>query len=597
MFRLSFLLLLIPFIGDAQQAPKRTIMIHTHGDRTLVTLIEKSLGRLRVGDSLRFEHVTNLNQIYNTAMIDTTVRTLIDRGPYINFKLTPEQEKNLKELATTVSQYELLLSVNINKVNALLEYQFYLYSTDTTTKEKTQQDSTAHWPTKNLLKPRYLNSFFIDVSSPDYSERIDREVAKMFPETEQAPVAIISSGSKKAQETFIGIKDTIRLDGSVLSNDHEVSARKLQYYWYREILSPDTGGHKILVSEKPSLELPSDRLSDNRFFLKVFDGVHYSNFDSVDIHIKAKPEIYLVDTVISTYYHRSLFKSKDRIQAYAHILSSSLSRSDVSKLQLYVWDRSIDTFNVKKEYYSGKRYKRRSTYKDWINLSMEEALLPREDQINLKVEKTEDGYDINFDNNPNHDFYVNYFIEEQELNVSSNSVNLTVEHRAYPMYSAITSYNHLAYYALNKSIQDTVDMITHEARFGLSLNLYRSDKSRMTVEADATFGIPVNQHSRVALYSPFQLHLYLKKWLGGPLGSFVIGTGMSSFQISSQVPLNRFTHHEWKSGISFGMEVQPLRGFSFLVTVNGNFSPLETYGYKTNPIWTNFRLKFNIPEY
>ncbi|WP_343304381.1 hypothetical protein AAHN97_22645 [Chitinophaga niabensis] len=596
MFRLSFLLLLIPFIGDAQQAPKRTIMIHTHGDRTLVTLIEKSLGRLRVGDSLRFEHVTNLNQIYNTAMIDTIVRTLIDRGPYINFKLTPEQEKNLKELATTVSQYELLLSVNINKVNALLEYQFYLYSTDTTTKEKTQQDSTAHWPTKNLLKPRYLNSFFIDVSSPDYSERIDREVAKMFPETEQAPVAVISSGSKKAQETFIGIKDTIRLDGSVLSNDHEVSARKLQYYWYREILSPDTGGHKILVSEKPSLELPSDRLSDNRFFLKVFDGVHYSNFDSVDIHIKAKPEIYLVDTVISTYYHRSLFKSKDRIQAYAHILSSSLSRSDVSKLQLYVWDRRIDTFNVKKEYYSGKRYKRRSTYKDWINLSMEEALLPREDQINLKVEKTEDGYDINFDNDANHDFYVNYFIEEQELNVSSNSVNLTVEHRAYPMYSFILNYNHLEFGALNKSIEDTIDAVIHEARFGIALSLYRSEQTGIALEADATVGFSANTPRRVTMSRTLQGHLYFKKWVKYHSMALVVGAGYTLFTVESEVPLNRFTYNEWKPGISVGIESQPVRWCTLFFGVNGNFSKMEAHGYQISSQWMNIRLKFHIPQ-
>ena len=596
MFRLSFLLLLIPFISSAQQSPKRTIMIYTHGDRTLVTLIEKSLGRLRVNDSLRFEHVTNLNEIYNTAMSDTTIRMLIDYTRFTNFKLSREQQKKLADMVTILSQYELFLSVNVNKVNALLEYQFYLYNADIFgNNEKLREDSASFWTTKDLLKPRYLNSFLIDVSSPDYSERIDREIAKMFPEAEKFPVAIISSGSQEAQETYLGLKDTLRLGGSVLSHDAEVPARKLHYSWYRQILSPDPPGQKILVGENPFLEFPANELSDNRFFLKVFDGVH-SAIDSVDIHIKAKPEIYLVDTVISTYYYKSLFKSRDSINEYAHILSSTLSRSDVSKLKLTTWDRRIDTFHVKKEYYNGKRYKRRSRFKDWADLSMEEALVPTEDVINFQVETVNDGYHIHFDNEPYDDFYVNYFIQEEDLNVSSNTVNLTVEHRAYPMYSFIVSYNHLAYTALNKSISDTADMVSHEARFGLAVNLYSSNRRRLALEVAATAGASINQNRRVMVYSPFQAHLYLKKWAKDNYGSFIIGPSITSISVRSLVPLNRFEHTEWKPGISLGGEVQPLRWVSIMITGNGNFSPVRAYGYRVSSLWLNFRLKFYVPQ-
>ncbi|KRT17756.1 hypothetical protein ASU31_00210 [Pedobacter ginsenosidimutans] len=179
---------LYSFFLQAQE--KNTILIHAKNEQILLPVVEKVLDTITFRGKKVFDSTTNLNKLFSSIENEKSSAAAFSFLTNKNLKLSKKDMLLYDSLASQIANYKYFLNVHINKINNLLEIQFYLYKTSNlgVNEISAAQDMIA---VAKVSKPEYYTSFIIDLVKNDYNERIHWEVSKMLPDFNEVPKAVI----------------------------------------------------------------------------------------------------------------------------------------------------------------------------------------------------------------------------------------------------------------------------------------------------------------------------------------------------------------------------------------------------------------------
>jgi hypothetical protein len=231
-------------------------------------------------------------------LIPTIKEFIKDATEFEEILLLPEERKKGQQIKDAS-----LIIIAINKFDALLEFQFYLFEFKDEVRTQVGE-----------------SSFFIDPKNDNYQNKIKVEVQKLFKDhysTNKPPVARIRLGSSLiengSQIYYRTTSDTIVLDGTS-SEDDNTPKKNFQYSW-----EVSKSGKKNAFISNFNFEKGIQRLviSDTGTYiisLKVSDGIEFSNDNSSRVKIKIIPQPILEINKNSTYIIQSSFFTKQSIK-------------------------------------------------------------------------------------------------------------------------------------------------------------------------------------------------------------------------------------------------------------------------------------------
>lgn len=287
--------------------PLLTLCFHAKSQRILFYCVEKDYLSLHIEKVLNnlenpdlgnklFTNVTNLNQVSLNITTEKILRSYLEFYSSTFFKSDSIGISELESIEREIRNYDMILIVKPNEFSGLIEYQFSLFDT----KIELASIKEKRFRVTNPTKPIATDNIIIDPRKNNYLIEIENSIKRLFPNSSKSPnckIALSSNIKQKKSKLFCELNDTIKLK---VQTDVE-AGKQISYNW------------KIYYKNKEALELLShieQKNSDSLLFhmqkngetifkVTIFDGIKYSNEDSIVINtipksriIVRKPNIY-----------------------------------------------------------------------------------------------------------------------------------------------------------------------------------------------------------------------------------------------------------------------------------------------------------------
>ncbi|SIN79475.1 hypothetical protein [Chitinophaga niabensis] len=581
MFRIIGCVLLIATltIPSFAQENGKSILIYTNDQKFLVPLIEKFLRELSIEGTPVFSTVTNLNEINASIKSDEVLREIIQRLSNRSYPVSNNAKIYLKKVADQLEAHDLFLRIYINRIDNVLEYQFYLYNSKAFTK-----GTSGQFPQNDIVKPVYFTSFIVDINNSNYKDILNLEVKKMiseeFPATNQSPLAFIMYGSDRRAKYYVALNDTITLNGG-FSRDLDPVGGKLKYSWIgEERLGPDEDIYQeVLTDINGRCSFVANRVGSYRVFLQVFDGIDYSAVDSVDFIIRQRPIIHIPYKTVKTAYVNYLWEKKKNISGTLEIFCSSRV---ISTPYLINERLRKDTLALVVEYFSPLPFGKRRLKRNIDQIFQRDAM-----DTTVVAQRMPLGFKLYFQTPRNKTVEEVYSVGVSgEGNLSSNSEKITVRHLAYSFLSLHLSYQTSSFSFRENGPPDIGTIDHRETRLGLGFNLLPLQEEDGTgemslMDGEFSIGIPISRNSTVNKVNiPAQMAIRFKYiWTRARIG---ISFGLSAMWAN--------VHFENKY-INKGEAWSKARLFT------GFNEGLEIRPFKRIPLYLNAIIDLSIPYY
>ncbi len=560
------LILCVFALQIASGQSQKSILINTERDKILIPIISKSLESLSFEGHPYFKTVRNLSEVNTNILNDKLLRGILDHYENKDYNFTSSEEKLMKAVAYELKKHDYFLNIHIHSMNPQVEYQFYLYE-----RTPTSDDNFPHQYTNKLT---YYTSFIVDLTIPDYRRTLENEVFKMFPFTNQIPIAGIAVKEINTDSITLEKNDTLTLSSSY-SIDFETPQNRLNARWYKRLWSPFTNSITTsVISEGPTFKFRSEREGIQKIYMDVFDGVHYSKPDSLTIDVVAKPEIYVAQKKYSDFSYRSIFGNHENISGKISVTVENNKEADSILVEPVDNGRKIiqpfadaDSLQIMVNQlmnYHEELMKSFSrifildfsffrTYWPMYRPDVEFSYRQQQGAINLYFEHSKISFRDKFQ------------IKTYTNGLASNTEIVDIQHKAYAANALSISYSSLAYELITDE-NDTLFQSTPELKFGLTTCLLAI--FRQNILSTISFGIPLEKSSK-RLTAPISAEIYFR-------GRFFRG-GLFYDLLSATVPNPSLDQNEFSFknvvGFSLGVDFKPLKIPMFVVaSVRGKFN-------------------------
>lgn len=368
--------------------------------------------------SKAFDKIIVLNQLQSHITEQAGIKNLTDYfkqdSKYID--LSEDTKKMYDTISKYLGDYNSFLDIKMNQINQLIEVQFSLYS-------NIIKKGISAFPTKDPSNPdEYQSAIFIPLER-NYLYILEEKIKRLFPETNLSPTSIISINGKqnvKGVEFYFSTQDTISLDGSY-SSDPDSRSDDLKYYW-RVINTKSTSVSPLLKNiDKQQMNINLLNPGKYCFGLKINDGIANSPEDTICLNILLKPQIYIQNTKVESYYQLS--NSVKKNPQFKYCLNIASNSFNTKKSFLIIKDMNetsfFETFNpliISEDYISSNI---KVPHLDTINNLLIHNYYTRYITVD-SVTTPEGGYKIYFSGSPSSSIY-RFQIQEQYKGVNSNS--------------------------------------------------------------------------------------------------------------------------------------------------------------------------------
>lgn len=281
------------------------LLIFAEGNNDILTLeITQQLKELKKDDGsgqALFAEVGSLNEMITKRETGRKLRNETIQVSSAAFVYSSIRDSLQQRYADILIHFDLLLLVRSKLIHDLVEYQFFVWDVNNEKPISTSSSEAEIFNELLLVSPR-SNNFILDVRDGDYRTKLNEEIRSCFPEANFEPLAEISTNDRIIEDRidwFVGIGDTVVLQAGY-SSDQDTPTENLRYKWRQ--LNPDAtftipdsikafGDLRKGVLNKVDFLLFFKQTGTYLFGLTVFDGVEYSQEDTVRIEVIPKPVI------------------------------------------------------------------------------------------------------------------------------------------------------------------------------------------------------------------------------------------------------------------------------------------------------------------
>lgn len=321
-----------------------SVLIYSESPDYLVPYIEKTITDLR--DTSRqnlFNDVESLNRLFANMNYELYLRDIMKYYSSSNYYLGNEAKKVQQDVSVTLASYDYLLKIKTFVFEELVEYQISLFQS--LLQPETPKADKTYFPSLKIDEPLETINFVIDLKRSDYKEIIDKNLKKLFPETNHPPVARISHNkNEESGKVFVGLGDTLTLE-TLKSYDVDSPFEDITYEW-KQIQSD--GNLHIAPNQRLRIDRNGERqkltfteIGEYIFTLQLFDGIGYSKIDTVFIEVIDKPVILIGTSELIYQWATSITEQND-------ILSKSIISEQLS-IGLTNSNGQLDTSGLKVE--------------------------------------------------------------------------------------------------------------------------------------------------------------------------------------------------------------------------------------------------------
>lgn len=512
MLRVIICILFFITAGEASFCQeKNSIMIYTSDEKFLVPLIVQYLEELEIDGRQAFTTITNLNEVSASIKSEVVLREIIRHFSNKNYPLTKEVETYQQRVAQQLRKHDFFLNIYINRINTVLEYQFYLYDSKSLT-----NGASDPLPQNDIVKPLYSTSFIVDINNANYADILQLEIKKLFKGANQLPHAEISNDGEQKKEIYAALNDTVTLNGNA-SYDPDPVGEQLKHMWRMEIWNQ--AGQRIynygLADHDGSCSFVPSVTGTYRVFLIVYDGIDFSEEDSMDVIVQKKVEIYIPHKNVVTLSQNFLWQRKRLYSpvTFTIYFSSPAIRDSIS---IYTVNHRLryDTLRMVKQYYDQEQAPHSFAVKKRVLRTLPD-LLGKSFNDSFNVATTYLGFSISFNVPEDEEVDEEYSVGIKRNHLNSNTENISIKHFTYSWASLYVGYQS-NWFSFNdyKDSSRLGSLSNNELKLGASGRLlYLGNFADLTpawLEGQATVGIPTSSlkdSNHVSV--PFQLSLFL----------------------------------------------------------------------------------------
>jgi len=334
----------------------KSIVVYSARKDYLITKIEKELKELTNPETSEpiFNRVTNLNQITSNIASETALREIIDFYSKQFFELNEDVRRNYDLVADVLSKNDFFLVINTNLIFDAIEYQFYLYEVKKIDKNPSQDSML--FPATNPISPLKTENIIINLKDENKYFELEAAIKRLFPKVNIPPIARITL-NQDIQESegfyFCSVTDTLKLSSS-FSIDVDTEKSKLTYFW-RQIdlegnINIDNSSTAQVKNIQDDIQVAFRNEGIYKFGLKIYDGISYSNEDTINIKVLAIPEILILERKIRRTSYNALLKFKKQTDKRNEFTLLSNKYNDWNlRLQKPILNQK-DTFDILKDY-------------------------------------------------------------------------------------------------------------------------------------------------------------------------------------------------------------------------------------------------------
>lgn len=331
--------------GDsASPKPKKKLLYVVEGSQSyLIPYIERKLKNLRRPDSdtTLYDSVASLNILAVTNTIEATVFDILSENYAANKtdSFLKQKDRYKKKYSSFLNGFQSLLSIKVNPLQDLVEFQFTLY--DIINKG-------------NNLQYKNSASIFIDPRSSRYQADINRGLDQVFEEANKQPKVSITANINKVNVTsntnvlvdryFLTIEDTLLLRPIV--DDESIEEDRI-YFWSQD--STDKERAFIELSKKDQ-SLKNLKPGVYHLYFKVSNGINYSDLHTIRLHVYTKPLLNVSrpgdKTLLRTFPERLIIQEYvfiprqiDQFSCYEIKLDSSRFFGPTPELWVKIYDK------------------------------------------------------------------------------------------------------------------------------------------------------------------------------------------------------------------------------------------------------------------
>lgn len=275
------------------------LLVYTEGDPFLRLKIETYLENLTdtVGTEARstLTEVESLNRLLNTNRVQIAIRDAVTAfDPNKALTLRNQDEEFLLEIANSINNFDLFLSIRVNPLVDLIEYQIELYSY-----YKTAQIQSGDLAYFKLLSPDLQGTanFFIDPKEEDYLIKLNNGVRSLFRSASVLPEPLISiNGNEFRGGAFrIGLNDSLLLDASqskYLNNDF--SNLKFEWTLLEFNGTKPSEIQDLGIRENSTIQwIVFPQLGTYKIGLRIWDGIAFSKEQFTSVEVVENPILYV----------------------------------------------------------------------------------------------------------------------------------------------------------------------------------------------------------------------------------------------------------------------------------------------------------------
>ncbi len=303
--------LLLVSVPTYPQQPPSSLLIYAEGNEYLLTHIEETIRSLLDAGTKKPLFDRNRIALFNRFVSNRTDqdlrRTIID---YYNraqkFEETDGQRDTRLQSAEILSNPDLFLKININKIDQIMEYQFILYPVSDTLREG---ESTYSLP--DLARPLSSESISFRLTDDNHKIRVEQAIRRIFPGSNSPPSPVIQlNGASGRMEYQFALNDTLLLDASY-STDDDTPIEDWKFRWRQldPVFDRDAGPNNRLeiLPKAPKQHIVLSRKGTYRLELQLDDGiVRKKPTKQVHIRVMDRPTLRLAPRKFNFYERGSL---------------------------------------------------------------------------------------------------------------------------------------------------------------------------------------------------------------------------------------------------------------------------------------------------
>lgn len=430
--------------------------------------------QLKQNDFSVFDEVTNLNEVASSIASDKTLREAILHLSGKSSVLSDSARKLYESIVNTLTTYDYFLTININKLETTLEYQFYLYNSKVF--RDYNSDSTFSMPLKAIAKPTYTTSFLIDIKQEDYAVKIKTEIYRMFPIANEMPTALISQRFERKSKLYLGTGDSTILNADY-SYDTETAFRNLEFSWSHTSRSKaDENPGIIIEPKKNECKIIAIKSGVYSIGLTVSDGISKSKEDTVLIYVNKRPILLVATSSVTQFSETAFFTNRKYYNGQIAFIASNFQNVDLTKITIQRNISLPDTLHLLKSHYQ-ERYNAKNPapgdrFPPPPPPPLHDYLKAPGGVVQFAFERMEEGFLINY-SYPFQNFEEKYTISIEDNNLVSNPVPFSIaNNNVRPMSLNIGT----SYYGLKITHRITGDTLKKDYliqnSFGIQLKLY-----------------------------------------------------------------------------------------------------------------------------